>query len=286
MRLAAKHREMWLNLDDCGITGVERIRGRFGSFETVRMGHGEPIVLLPGLAGGWRMLTPLAKALARRFEVVLIGLRGDQQSAGVAGGQKPADHAFDVADVIGRLRLERPTVFGVSFGAAVALEMALDFPQSVGTLAVYGGEAQFRANLGAAILLRALERLPLPRDSAFLNQFFNVLHGRRPEPGPLVDFIVRRCWETDQGVVATRLRGLEGFDLNERLWEIEVPTLVLGGTKDVVVPVARQKSLAAKIPGARFLSVEGAGHVGFLTHGVEVAAEIGQFVRERQASFC
>src|SRR3954451_19090071 len=120
MRLAARHREMWLNLDDCGISGVERIRGRFGSFETVRMGHGEPIVLLPGLAGGWRMLTPLAKALARRFEVVMIGLRGDQQSAGGWGGQKPADHPFDVPEVIARLRLERPTVFGVSFGAAVA----------------------------------------------------------------------------------------------------------------------------------------------------------------------
>src|SRR3954447_2386563 len=153
MRLAARHREMWLNLDDCGVSGVEEVRGRFGSFETVRMGHGEPIVLIPGLAGGWRLLTPLARALARKFEVVMIGLRGDQQTAGGVGGQKPAEHAYDVADVTRRLGRERPTVLGVSFGAAVALEMALDFPQSVGSLAIYGGEAQFRATLGAAILL-------------------------------------------------------------------------------------------------------------------------------------
>jgi len=286
MRLAARHRNIWLDLEDCGVSGVGRIPRRFGSFETVRMGQGDPIVLLPGLAGGWRLLTPLARLLARRHEVVMIGLRGDHEQAGLAGGQRPLDHAFDVSDVIARLGLERPTVLGVSFGAAVALEMAIEFPKSVGSLIVSGGEARFHASLGAAILLRTLERLPLPHDSAFLNQFFNLLHGRRPEPGPLVDFVARRCWETEQGVVAARLRGLEDFDLTERLWEIDAPTLVLGGTKDVIVPPARQRSLANRIPGARYEMIEGGGHIGFLTHRSEFASQVNAFVREGQASYC
>ncbi|MDB5350935.1 MAG: putative hydrolase or acyltransferase of alpha/beta superfamily [Planctomycetota bacterium] len=286
MRLAIRHREMWLGLDDCGISEVQRVPGRFGSFETVRMGHGEAIVLIPGLAGGWRLLAPLARLLAKRHEVVMVGLRGDQDAGGISKGQRPCDHAFDVADVIGRLGLERPTVMGVSFGAAVALEMAVEYPKAVGALILSGGEACFRPSLGAAILLRALERFPLPHDSAFLNQFFNVLHGRRPEPGALTDFVVRRCWETDQGVVAARLRGLDGFDLSERLWEIDAPALVLAGTKDVAVPLPRQRSLAETIPFAQFASIEGAGHVGFLTHHAEFATQIGQFVHESQASYC
>jgi len=277
---------MWLDLEDCGISEVRRIPSRFGSFETVRMGRGEPIVLIPGLAVGWRLLAPLARILSRRHDVVMVGLRGDHEEGGPVAGQKPLDHAFDVADVIAHLGLERPAILGVSFGAAVALEMAIEFPKSVGSLMLSGGEARFRPNLGSTILLRAMERLPLPRDSAFLNQFFNILHGRRPEPGPIVDFLAQRCWETDQGVIAGRLRGLDGFDITDRLWEIDVPTLVLGGTKDVVVPLARQRALAEGIPSSKFAMIDGAGHVGFLTHRAEFASNLGRFVRERHASYC
>jgi len=200
--------------------------------------------------------------------------------------QRPSDHSREVADLISDLGLERPTVFGASFGGAVALDLAIRFPRSVGALALFGAESRFSANLGSTILLRALERLPLPRTSPFLNQFFNVLHGCRPEPGPLVDFIVRRCWETDQGIVAGRLRGLEGFDLSERLWEIEAPSLVMAGSKDVVVPIARQKALASRLPESSFAPLDGAGHVGFLTHRSEVASLVSRFVRRRVSSYC
>lgn len=286
MRLAAKHREMWLRLDDCGVPEIARIPGRFGSVEMVRMGKGEPIVLLPGLAGGWRLLTPLARFLSRRFEVILMGLRGDQGPAAPCEDQRPADHALEIAQAIAHLRLERPAVLGVSYGGAVALEMAVGHPGAVGALALYGAEGRFRPTLGSSLLLRLLERLPLPSNSGFLNQFFNVVHGRRAEPGPLTDFIVERCWETDQGVVAGRLRGLEGFDVADRLWRIDVPTLVLGGTRDVCIPSARQKALADAIAGARFSAVEGAGHVGFLTHAAEVAAGVEDLVNHRQVSLC
>jgi len=286
MRLAARHRGSWLDLEDCGLVEVDRVAGRFGSIETVRMGRGEPIVLLPGLAGGWRLMAPLSRLLARRHEVVLVGLRGDRELAGTPTRQTPADHALDVAGLIGRLRLENPAVIGASFGGAVALELATRFPGCVGSLTILGAEATFRPSLGSAILLSALERIPLPRTSPFLNQFFNVLHGCRPEPGPLVEFLVNRCWDTDQGVIAKRLRGLESFDVSERLWEIDAPTLVLAGTKDVVVSTSRQKALASQVPGAAFQAVEGAGHVGFLTHRAEVATHVVRFLRSRVASAC
>ena len=123
----------------------------------------------------------------------------------------------------------------------------------------------------------ALERFPLPSDNPFLNQFFNLLHAGKPEPGVLTDYITDRLWETDQAVIASRLALLEDFDLTERLWEIDVPTLVLGGTHDAIIPVARQKQLASAIAGATFAPLEGAGHVGFLTHRAEVARRFTQW---------
>lgn len=286
MRLASRHRGSWLALDDCGMPEVGRMPGRFGSVETVRLGRGEPVVLIPGLAGGWRLLAPLARLLSRTHEVILVGLRGDRDHLGVPQGQRASDHALDVAGVISGLRLESPAVMGVSFGGAVALELAVRFPRCVGSIIVSGAEARFRPNLGTTILRNALERFPLPRTSPFLNQFFNVLHGCRPEPGPIADFLVARTWETDQGVVAARLRGLEGFDLAERLWEIEAPALVLAGTKDVVIPPSRQKALASQLPGAAFETIDGAGHVGFLTHPAEVAGRVRAFLEAGVSAVC
>jgi pimeloyl-ACP methyl ester carboxylesterase len=106
------------------------------------------------------------------------------------------------------------------------------------------------------------------------------LHGGKPEAGPLTDFVVERCWATDQSVVAHRIALLESFDVSERLWQIDVPTLVLAGTRDVIVPPSRQRALAESIAGARFETIEGAGHIGFLTHGGEVARQVGRLLNE------
>ena len=73
-----------------------------------------------------------------------------------------------------------------------------------------------------------LERFPLPSDSRFINQFFHLLFGSKPEPGPLVDFVIDRIWETGQSVMAERLAQLESFDISDRLWSIGAPTLGAG----------------------------------------------------------
>lgn len=283
MRLSARRRQRMRFRD----TGVEPRRANLpggGSVEVVRLGQGDPILLVPGLAGGWRLLAPLARRLARRHEVVLVGLRGDEGLLTTTPAGGVGDYARDVAALIEQMGLERPTVLGVSFGGAVALELAADHPSLVGGLILHGAAASFRMGMGATIALRVLERLPLPRDSAFINQFFNILYGCRPEPGPLVDFVVERCWETDQGVMAGRLRALESFDVSDRLWRIEAPTAVLAGARDVVVSPSRQQALAEGIAGARFATIPGAGHVGFLTHGAEVARHAERHAREAHRS--
>jgi len=247
--------------------------------DVVEMGQGEPIVLVPGLAGGWRLLAPLARQLARRHRVFVSGLRGDRFPVATSWARTVGEHARDLADVLDQLCLERPTVFGVSFGGAIALECAVEHPHRLGALVLQGVEARFRASLGATIARRVLERFPLPRDNGFVNQFFNLLHGGKPGPGPLSDFVVERCWETDQSVIAQRIRMLESFDVADRLWRLEVPVLVLAGTRDVIIPAGRQRALAEAIPEARFETIEGAGHVGFLTHRCEIARHVGRLVR-------
>jgi 3-oxoadipate enol-lactonase len=247
--------------------------------EVVEIGKGEPIILVPGLAGGWKLLAPLARKLAKRNRVILYGFRDELDPLSSRPARQIGDYARDLTGLIGELGLERPTVFGVSFGGAVALEFAVEEPHRVGRLILSGVEARFRSTLASTIARRVLERFPLPGDNPFVNQFFNLFHGGKPGPGPIPRFIVERCWETDQGVMARRLAMLEGFDVSDRLWRLDAPTLVVAGTRDVVVPTARQKTLAGSIAGARFESIEDAGHVGFLTHSADVARHVERLCR-------
>jgi pimeloyl-ACP methyl ester carboxylesterase len=167
----------------------------------------------------------------------------------------------------------------------VALELALANPALVGRLVVAGAAARFEAGLATAFARRILERFPLPRDNPFVNQFFNLLHGKKPEPGPLPRFIVERCWETDQSVMAGRLRALEEFDVADRLWQLEVPTLVIAGTRDVIVSPEHQAELARGIKTSRFEPIADGGHVGFLTHRNEVAAAVTRWLGSRSKAY-
>jgi pimeloyl-ACP methyl ester carboxylesterase len=284
MRVAARRRAQWATAYQPPTGQQHWVLTRRGPREVIRMGRGQPIVLIPGLAGGWQLLVPLARRLARHHEVILFDLTGERAAASAPRADNMVAYADDVADVIDALGLERPAVFGLSFGAAVALELAIEHPRCVGRLLLQGVEARFQSSLGATIARRVLERFPLPADNGFLNQFFNLLHGAKPQPGPMVDFVVEHCWETDQAVMARRLALLEAFDVADQLWRIEAPALVLAGTRDVIVPPSRQRALAAAIPQGQFSLVPDAGHIAFLTHRAAVDQRVRGFLKE--CSFC
>jgi pimeloyl-ACP methyl ester carboxylesterase len=290
MKLAAKWHGSSSTFFSCPEEG-RRARVRLGGepSEVIRMGKGDPLVLVPGLAGGWKLLLPLARRLAHDFEVILYGLRGDGlPSAGFSASSSRvwdmSGHASDLASLIDQLQLDCPVVFGVSFGGAIALETAIEYPDRLGALVVQGTDARFRSTIGSSIARRVLERFPLPIDNAFVNQFFNLLHGVKPDPGPLADFVVECIWKTDQSIMAQRLAQIENFDVTDCLWQIDVPTLVLAGSKDVIVPAARQMALAQSIAGARFEAVEGAGHIGFLTHRTDVVRHVRRHLLNVEAS--
>jgi len=289
MRLAAKWQTSWSIVSSgADAERAHSVRLDGGCIDVVRLGHGDPIVVLPGMAGGWKLVLPLARRLARDFEVFAVGLRGDRSTWQEYGDLRNVvdigQHAADVARVIDLLGLECPTVFGVSFGGAVALELAVEYPHRLGGLILHGVEARFRTTLGSKIARQVLERFPLPDDNRFINQFFHLLYGAKPKPGPLVDFVVNGIWETQQSVMARRLALLESFDVSDRLWRIEVPTLVLAGLRDIIVPASRQRTLAQGILGAQFEVIDNAGHIGFLTHTTEVARNVRRHLRRVKAA--
>jgi pimeloyl-ACP methyl ester carboxylesterase len=288
MRINPSRRDLW-NLSPFEARGFEErvVELSDGSRVTVaRMGQGSPLVMVAGLSGGWEWLAPLADRLARRrgLEVWVTSLRGDDsQAQGWLGGssrRSMSDYAGDLATVLNRLGLERPTIFGVSFGGAVVLEYAVTWPERLRGLILQGTEARFTQPLGARLARGILERYPLPQDNPFVNQFLRLLFGKAVEAGPLWEFVVERCWSVEQAELVNRLAALEAFDVSDRLDRIDAPTLVLAGARDVIVPPSRQKLLAQAIDGADFAVIPDAGHIGFLTHPGPIAHRVADCLND------
>lgn len=259
-----------------GTFGFAQLRHYTAEYREV--GDGPPLILVPGLAGGFRLLSSLASELARHFRVISYQLRGEDDCFALRRQFGLTDLVNDLAEFIEWHQLERPAVVGVSFGGILALEFAARYPTRLGALAVQGVGARFEGGLLQRVAGLVLAQYPLPSDNPFVNQFFNLLFGCRQGPGPLFDFVTQRCWQTDQGVIAHRLRLVEEFDLTQRLDGIRVPALILRGERDVLVSERSLRDLCQGIEHAKLVRLSGCGHLACVTHPQSIAEELRCFL--------
>ncbi len=241
-------------------------------------GDGPPLLLVPGLAGGFELLGPLAGLLARNFRVISYQLRGEDDPFALR-------QRFDLDDLVDDLRefldwrgLEAPDVMGVSFGGVLALELASRYPYRLRSLALQGVGSRFERGLLQQVAGIVLSRYPLPTNSPFVNQFFNLLFGSRQKPGPLFEFVTRQCWQTDQSIMSHRFQLVEAFDPLTRPGAVRVPTLAMAGDRDLLVSPKSLSELAAGLSDCRTVTLPGCGHLAFATRPERVAAEVTRFL--------
>lgn len=243
-------------------------------------GEGPPLVLLPGLAGGIRLVQPLAERLAEHFQVYSLELRGETDSFEIRRPFSAADLAEDVLEFCDALRLERPLLMGVSFGGAIALEFASRYSRRIAGLIVQGADIRFEPSLLRRVAGEILNGYPLPSDSPFVNQFFNLLFGFRPQDKALAQFVAETCWQTDQAVMARRFNLAAQMDLSGRLATIRVPTLVIRGGRDLFVSSRGTAQMVRDIPQAERIELPQAGHLAFLTHTREIHRLVVAFAQQ------
>src|SRR5438128_9593098 len=134
-------------------------------------GEGPPLVLIPGLAGGFELLGPLARLLAEHYRVISYQLRGEDDCFTLRRRFGLPDLVSDLAEFLDWHCLERPAVLGVSFGGVLAAEFAARYPARLSALALQGVGARFERGLLQAVAGTVLSRYPLPADNPFINQF-------------------------------------------------------------------------------------------------------------------
>lgn len=243
-------------------------------------GEGPPLVLLPGLAGGAALVEPLSRLLSENFRVHVPEPRGERQPFDFRHRVGVADLVGDVVEFCDVLRLERPILMGISFGGAIALEAAVRHPSRFSAVIVQGADIRFEPTLLRRVAGEILNGYPLPTDSPFVNQFFNLLFGFRPQDKRLVRFVTETCWQTDQAVMARRFNLASEIDLTGRLGSLRIPALLLRGGRDLFVSAKGTAEMVMEIPEAESVELPTAGHLAFLTHAREISRLVVRFAHD------
>jgi 3-oxoadipate enol-lactonase len=222
---------------------------------------GPPVLLLHGLgscAADWAWQLP---ALEPHYRVIAMDLPGHGRSPLPAAALTIEGTADAVAARLATLTEAPAHVVGLSLGGCVALRLALQAPARVRSLTLVNAFARLRPGAPAE-LARLAQRLvllgtaPMPALAAHV--------ARRlfpwPEQRAQYEAAVASLSATSRRAYAATTRALARFDARGQLAAIRVPTLVVAGDRDTVVPLAAKLRLGTAIPGACVTVVPGSGH--------------------------
>ena len=179
------------------------------------------------------------------------------------------DMAKDVIGLLDTLGITSAHVVGVSMGGMIGQVMAARHPDRVTSLtSIMASSGNPRVSLGRPSAVRAVLRRPDPRDTdavvAHLIRLFGVIGspGFVTDPALLRDMCERvaRGGYYPAGTARQLLAILASGDRRPELARLRVPTLVIHGTRDPLMPITAGRDTARHIPGARLLEFEGMGH--------------------------
>jgi pimeloyl-ACP methyl ester carboxylesterase len=248
-------------------------------------GDGEPVLLIMGLGlsgGAWWRTVPV---LARRLRVITFDNRGVGRSRAFSYAYTTAAMADDAATVLDAVGVERAHVYGFSLGGMVAQSLALRRPERVRSLVLGatspGGPRAAQPSAEVAAFFRRRPHMA-PEQAARESVPFNygprcrAAHGKRIEE----DIAVRVANPFSGAAYRAQLFAAAWHNCLSALSRIAVPTLVVHGALDRMVPVANAHLIAERIPGARLRILEEAGHL-YPTEEPSADREVAGFIADQ-----
>ena len=205
--------------------------------------------------------------LAKNHQLV----RFDQRGNGLSDWN-PVEFSFDkmitdLETVVEAVGLERFPLLGVSQGCAYSIAYAVRYPERVSRLVLYGGFLVGKRRTGSesdvqqADMQREMIRQGWGQDNPAFRQFFTTLFmpGATKEQ---MDWFNELQRTTTSPESAAKLRDVvDNTDISDLAGQISVPTLVLHCRDDGIVPFEAGRRMAAMIPDARFVALDGANHL-------------------------
>jgi pimeloyl-ACP methyl ester carboxylesterase len=215
--------------------------------------RGAALLLLHGAGSNAHTWRAQVEHLDTAHSAVAFDFPGHGRSGSTEGLHSIDAHAAFAGAFADAIRLRPAVVVGRAMGGAVAITMALTRPQHVRAL----------------VLVATTTRFEIPESS--LDTWRQVMLGRATQPfstalfSPKTDFAVMKdAWmeqvKTDPRVRYHDLMACNGADFTDRLGALTVPTLVITGRDDHFAPPDKAEDLQRRIPGARLVVIDDAGH--------------------------
>ena len=242
-------------------------------------GSGDPLLLIHGLgthSGLWRYQADL---LGAHFRVVAVDLRGFGASDRPAetGAYRVESFVSDLVALAAKIGLGRFHCLGTSMGGFIAQVLALREPAMVRSLVLAHTAA--RMTIPADVLAARLDGLRRSSMEDYGRLVATQALARGVE-SPLFDWLTAMIAANDRRAYERVLtEGLTDFDERERLGGLKLPTLVLAGDTDRVIPPAASEDLVKRIPGAEFEMIPDAGHIGYAEQPAAFNRRVLEFVR-------
>jgi pimeloyl-ACP methyl ester carboxylesterase len=255
---------------------------------------GPVLVLIHGITGSSAHWDPVMPLLAERFTVIAPDLLGHGESAKPRGDYSLGAYATGVRDLLIALGHPRATVVGHSLGGGIAMQFAYQFPERTDRLVLMssGGLGEevhllLRAGTlpGAELVLPILASARVRGTVAAVERALGAVH-LNPGPdiaemargiGSLADSDARSAFlHTLRAVIdhsGQRVSALDRLHLTE-----DMPSLIVWGERDPIIPVAHGRNAQCAMPGSRLELLAGAGHFPQLEEPVHVAGILTDFI--------
>jgi poly(3-hydroxyalkanoate) depolymerase len=246
-------------------------------------GQGQPLLLVMGIGASLEMWGPFEEAMVRRgYQVISYDLPG-------AGGSPPsfppkrmgglAKLSLQMLDELGYDSID---VLGVSFGGIVAQEIARHGRTRVRRLVLCATGPGLGGVPGDP---RALRHMATPRrytSRGYAERIAATLYGGRARLDPTMHAAMTARYMRPPSVYGylTQLYAITGWSSLPWLWRLGVPTLVLNGDDDPIVPALNGRIMTAFLPHAQRTVLKGAGHLFLLDQSEEAAELVDAFLVE------
>jgi 3-oxoadipate enol-lactonase len=253
-------------------------------------GEGEPLVLVPGLgsdATRWYRNLP---GLAKEFRVIAFDNRGAGRTDKPDEPYSMTMFADDIAGLLDTLGVEKTHLFGVSMGGMIALNFGILHGDRLISLIPGctrpGGVHSVPDAEGAPALNPALvDRMSAEeRNRNLLPQIWSAAF-IRDNPDTVEEYVKATSrYPVDPAGYRRQMTAADAHDVYERLAEITVPTLVIHGENDRLIPAANAAIIAERIPGAELVILEGLGHGFYSERPEKVNGILIEFMKRQRLS--
>ena len=240
---------------------------------------GRALVLIHGITSSSRTWENVIGGLAQRHTVIAPDLLGHGQSGKPRGDYSLGAYASGIRDLLVALGHDRATVLGHSLGGGIAMQLAYQFPERLERLVLVSSGGLGRevslmlraATLpGSEYVLPLLVAAPVRKSVAATAALLGRI-GVRPSAGTagvaegfgsLTTEDARRAFlHTARAIIEPSGQRISATD---RLYLAEwLPTLIVWGARDRMIPVTHGRRAAAAMPGSRLEVFEDAGHFPF-----------------------